>query len=367
MMSVMRYSDGSHHVWLLGGALLAVACSGDGTEQPSAGSGGVLADAAAGGALPDAGPDAGGAPADAAPDAPDADADVAFSFAVFADVHIGEGHDAYDGGEDDVTANARLAVARVNALAASEGIAFAFILGDLTQSGEPLELIKARQILDDLVVPWYPCLGNHDVWPYTSSSEEPLPDGDAHFAATFGDRFAGLEYPDLTVWDPELGFDVRFQSFELRREHIVLISPDWNTRWHAVPGYPGALGGGDLHDFPGGTLPWLRDRLAALPAGTKRVIFLQHQGFATQPPIPEWTFTFSGEEQAIFRNTLSSYAPIELYWGVLAGHSHRRWEGPAFVEWPFFAQVETAACKDSADVTLVRVAADGTVEIVLDP
>jgi hypothetical protein len=346
---------------ILAGALLLAGCGESGNQGSAGGAGGELPVAGAGGiGVEDAG-------VDAETDASGPDASAGFSFVVFTDVHIGEGHDVYDGSEDEVTAAARAAVERVNALASSEDVAFAFILGDITSSAQPAQLAKAREIFDDIAVPWYPLLGNHDVWTYDGSSEAAVPDGDALFSATFGDRFDGIEYPDTTVWDPEYECDVRYQSFELRHAGVVFLAPDWNTRTHAITTEPGAEPGADLHDVVGGTLPWLRDRLAELPADTRKVLFLQHHGFAAMPPAPDWRFTFSSAEKATFRDTLASYPPLDRYWGVLAGHFHRRFSGQAFDEWTDFLQVETDSCKESSDVTLVRVGADDTIEVVFEP
>ncbi|MBI2900339.1 MAG: metallophosphoesterase [Planctomycetes bacterium] len=285
-----------------------------------------------------------------------------FSFAIITDIHIGEGYDSYGGQEDAITARARKAVARVNA----ENVAFVFILGDLTDSAEPAEFAKARAIFDGFSVPWYPIIGNHDMWTYTSSAEADAPVGDALFAQTFAGRFEGLVHNVETVWNPEKQCWSTFRNFEVRHGGYVFLGLDWNTRSHATVG-KGANPGGDLHDFAGGTFPWLQSRLAALPADAKRVFLLQHQPFRTPAPVPDWIYAFSGAEKDKLRAALLAAAPAALYWGHFAGHLHREASLDAFDEWPGFAQVETDACKETAAVTLVRVKPDGTIEVLRLP
>ena len=314
-------------------------------------------------APPDGAPPVDAGVADAHPaDAVPADAGaVSLTFAVVTDVHIGTGHDVYGGEEDDVTARARAAVARINAQAAVEPIDYVFILGDVSDSAEPAELAKAREILDDLSVPWVPLLGNHDVWTYTATTEETAPTGDEQFIAEFGDRYAGLVWTSAPTWNPA-GYTSHFVNFEIRVPGTVLLALDWNSREHAVPGYPGALPEADLHDFGGGSFPWLETRLSVLPP-SGRVIFLQHHPFRPMVPLPSWAACFSSDEMAQFRAALAAAAPVDRYWGVFAGHLHRAYQGTAFDEWPTFAQIETDASMDSGAVTLVHVPAVGAVDV----
>lgn len=72
-------------------------------------------------------------------------------------------------------------------------------------------------------------------------------------------------------------------------EGIVFLACDYNTRDHALPGWKGALPQADLHNFTGGTFPWVQSRLAAPRHVTNpRYIFLHHQPYRCPDPIPDW-------------------------------------------------------------------------------
>lgn len=70
----------------------------------------------------------------------------------------------YDGSDSYSNIHVREAIAKVNSLVDSENIRFAFVTGDLTDSGEPLEFDTVRRELDALNIRYFPIIGNHDIW-----------------------------------------------------------------------------------------------------------------------------------------------------------------------------------------------------------
>ena len=69
--------------------------------------------------------------------------------------------------------NLRESVNQINQNINTYNIRFVVVLGDFTNSAELSELNKAKDILNELQVPWVPLIGNHDVWPYSPIDEAP--------------------------------------------------------------------------------------------------------------------------------------------------------------------------------------------------
>lgn len=103
-----------------------------------------------------------------------------WTFAVLTDLHIGWGIPDYGQpgyGEDDslpgqeyyLTERLNAAVSKINERKAKDNIKFVVVLGDITDTAEYSEFLKAREILNKLEIPYIPIIGNHDIWPYISN------------------------------------------------------------------------------------------------------------------------------------------------------------------------------------------------------
>jgi lysozyme len=98
-----------------------------------------------------------------------------WTFAVITDLHIGYNFTDYgtlswndeNGTTYWLTDRLGGIVNWINTNEESQNIHFVAVLGDISDSGEKSELLKARDILNGLNVPYIPVLGNHDIWPYT--------------------------------------------------------------------------------------------------------------------------------------------------------------------------------------------------------
>lgn len=143
-----------------------------------------------------------------------------YTFALLSDIHIG-----------DIGANAlgraRSAVAKINQLAAnaSNNLQAVFITGDLTNSAMPSQYETVYQVLNNLTVPFFPIIGNHDQWVYNSTWEDQGPRGDQLFAKMFQSILRQpsiINYPNGTVWNPTHQCPSWFQNYRLRIHNNVI-------------------------------------------------------------------------------------------------------------------------------------------------
>lgn len=203
-------------------------------------------------------------------------------FAIVTDTHVGASYGDYGGpGPDDrwggqdyyLTDRLSRTVEWLNANAACENIRFVAVLGDITQSAEESEYLKAKEILDRLSVPYVPLLGNHDVWPYTDDEGSPVPNGSCRFNAIFASTFESLACSAvLTDWKKDAGVasetPVMNYAFSVDDTRFVVL--DLVSRHSPIAG-PGVEGKGVFHPA---TCRFLQERLAE--SGAEPVIVLSH-------------------------------------------------------------------------------------------
>jgi hypothetical protein len=255
------------------------------------------------------------------------------------------------------------AVSKINEL----GVDGVFATGDLTGSALYEEFEKFRKIMNDLTVPWWPLLGNHDSWPYTRHSDGTFnqtdtPIGDMYFAEIFGDILQTATEAWPTAPCPNQDFDISswFHNFEVNfpsfSKYFKVLALDWVARGNALP-EPGVGPEVELHDFVCGTVDWLSQRLAAADKDTKFFI-AQHHPFHNRDALDPFgqnilfNFTFDARQDARVQEVLGAHFPVSSFLGVHAGHMHRWYNGSAFTSytasdenWLNLRQFETPASK----------------------
>ena len=100
-----------------------------------------------------------------------------WSFVIITDLHIGWGIPDYDsGGYSDntigqnyfITERLKKTIQWINENYRNPdyNIKFVVVTGDISDTAEYSEFITARNILNELKIPYIPIIGNHDIWPY---------------------------------------------------------------------------------------------------------------------------------------------------------------------------------------------------------
>ena len=307
--------------------------------------------------------------------------------AFLADTHIGEGcNSSYSGYQLNDTncysvRDLKRTVEKINAVHAKTPIAFAILGGDVTSSAQATEYVAAKRELDLLAMDYIPLMGNHDVWSYNEVLGDltSTPIADRMFASTFAPIFhkwrgRGLTYENQTVPNPLHKCNSTFQSWALDvgklstasdddrwldLQNVYFVSPDFNTRLKAPPPCPGhsPIGGcgvpgmAELFNFTNGTIEWFHSQLTStrtMRPTIASVIMAIHQPFRCRQGVPDWAFCFSKKDKDAIRAILrASPLPLHSFWGVLAGHQHRWFNGTAFDEAEFhqFRQWENSAVK----------------------
>lgn len=124
-----------------------------------------------------------------------------FQFAHVTDTHVGGGT-----GADDL----RRTVADINA---NPDLDFVILSGDVTEFGSDEELLLAKQILDNLAIPWYVIPGNHD----TNWSES----GGNSFRKVFGGETFAFIHNGYFFVGTNSGPNMRMGPGQVPRENLV--------------------------------------------------------------------------------------------------------------------------------------------------
>jgi len=140
-----------------------------------------------------------------------------------------------------------------------KGLKFVLVAGDLTQDAEPWNIDELRRILDQLTVPYYVVLGNHDLSRVPHEmKDQPVTLSKYSVAGAFIGRSGGM-VPGMTYYSHEVARDLVLVAFDTSRAQVY--SPE-----------------AKLNDFGGkmdaAQMRWLEDTLKA--NRKKTVIILTH-------------------------------------------------------------------------------------------
>lgn len=273
-----------------------------------------------------------------------------WSFAIITDLHIGCFYHDYgrggwelDGGMGEgqeyfLTERLRRVVDWINLERDPSrlNIKFVAVLGDLTDSGEGCEFLKAREILDRLGVPYVPLLGNHDIWPYTRYENSGAPLGAEYFVEVFLDRFESMGGSEVVAgWERDdrrvKGSPLMNYAFEVGGVHFLALDCVNRER---LPGTD--EGASPVGVFYPQTRQWMLEHLQAW--GDDPVIILSHHplsGYLHRPPGTKeelWNklqlFAYISFLPECYPEIGSALRGHENILAVFAGHNHSCYETP---------------------------------------
>ncbi len=220
-----------------------------------------------------------------------------FSFVVIADPHVTRAGANLDRLDD--------AVAWITANADARAIALVVIVGDIAWAdGIPLVIER----LDTLPIPWAPVIGDNVIQVGEENDFETL------YTPVYEDlalRLDDWERAPSAVHDAVNDRTVWLQNFRFTHEGVRFVGLDWCTR-RLDRGLVGEMA--DLHDFDGGTLPFLRSTLADAPTADGSVLLFSHHPMHISPGALD-----GAEIGAIAEATAPHAAQVAT---AFAGHYH---------------------------------------------
>jgi hypothetical protein len=252
-----------------------------------------------------------------------------FSMAVITDTHITTSPENVE----RLTA----AVDWIDDHAVERQIELVLVLGDIGWEGG---LAEAKSLLDELDVPYVPIVGDNEL--HAGDDEAFHTTFTPQFTA-LGDRLDNWRHASVPVWDTEAEMDVWLQNlaFDYRGLHLFAVDL-------CIRGDNTIMGEfGDLHEFEGGTWPWLEDQLAVLePTRQQSIILLSH--------IPMFQGVLDNDEMPMVEALLEPLS--EYVYANLAGHLHGNLvrEGAGFDVY-----VTDATHDDDNTVRLIEVEGNG--------
>jgi parallel beta-helix repeat protein len=291
-----------------------------------------------------------------------------WSFAIITDLHIGRGYPDYDGasyedneeGEDYyLTERLKKVVNWINDnknnIDCGETecpIKFIAVLGDIADTAEKSEFLKAKKILDRLNdpnsdgdtsdgIPYVPLFGNHDIWPYTDFEEASYSQGEEFFDEIFWEEDATntkLLKTRLNIQRDEK--NPKYKNFAFSYKEMNFIGLDFVERDTSRIG-KGTEPEAEIFKETG---EWLNNYLNI--HSEEPIILFSHHPFASHLyPSLEWAYAFEPWEIIKIKNTIKDYQVLIDFAGHV--HSFEEWYG----KWPENANIEYSPIDGTSVVT----------------
>lgn len=252
-----------------------------------------------------------------------------FSIAVLADPHIS--------GNAEHTSRLNEAVTWINEHRDSRQIELVSVLGDV---GWGSGLAESKALLDQLSIPYVPIIGDNEI---QYGDEE-------NFTTVYGPQFDWLSnntedwtFAGNAVWNPEEAKDSFFTNMAFTHKGIRFVVLDWASRLPTSEGIWTEFG--YLHDFDGGTYPFLQSELANLTETKENAaLFLTH--------IPMTIGSFDSAKMEAITSAVDAYS--DKVYANFAGHLHVNVEDPS-TERGYEVYVTNAVWDDTITIRMLDV------------
>jgi len=249
------------------------------------------------------------------------------------------------------------------------------VSGDITDSGSLWQFVKAKEILDQLTIPYIPMMGNHDVWPKGSSSIASTPIGDSYFRDVFGAVFTALKTNPMfsPIWDdgtrntpvtnPSYPCDNYYQNFYFSYEGYSFLLNDFNARYLFNVEYEGVIyytGAGVKGELTYTWDNWFQTKYNSLSKDNKdRILIFNHI------PAISWSHPTTGVQYGFESSDLSqitdflyntdNYNDTGLWAG---GHLHTQ------TAYDYYINVYTPTYQVGCPQIVAQTAQEGKIQLI---
>ena len=264
-----------------------------------------------------------------------------FSFAIITDLHIGRHYqEEYEGQEYYLTQRLRNVVKWINEnkdeIKCGENetcpIKFIAILGDITENTPLAGFCKAKEILDELEIPYVPVFGNHDVGTDKEYEQCSKWKGQDYFDEVFWSMNPPCENASSTKNFELLLNELNFQRDELHKDYknfsfsfggINFIGLDFNSRERFMKFGKGVGSDAVLNEINRG---WLEKKIEKFKE--EPVILLTHH-----PIIKNSIHAFDSEEINKLKGVIEDEKVLINFGGHIHGFYDNPFWPPSNVQW----------------------------------
>lgn len=168
----------------------------------------------------------------------------------------------------DIEERLEMAVRQIN----EQNFDFTVITGDITESADRDQFLRAAEILNNLEKPFIPLMGNHDLWPYRRNKQgQVIWQDERQKKVREFENYFNSNWKDIMKNFVSQGNSFQNYAFTFKDIRVVIV--DNLNRRHAFWGFPGTSAFPKLHQK---SRDWLQKQLTI--SREKRIVIFSHAG-----------------------------------------------------------------------------------------